>query len=85
MRYWRLVEAHYTRNSEPKSEQLIIRMSFQPVRCMFGPNAVDQFTPLCSFKPDWAAVVEVRGQDRIHFAIKTEGSLFSGDLRAKEQ
>ncbi len=42
-------------------------------------------TPLGSYNPDWAVVVEVDGQDRLYFVVETKGSLFSGDLRAKEQ
>ena len=42
-------------------------------------------TPLGTYNPDWAVVVEVDGQERLYFVVETKGSLFSGDLRAKEQ
>ncbi|MAY74817.1 MAG: type III restriction endonuclease subunit R [Phycisphaerae bacterium] len=42
-------------------------------------------TPLGSYNPDWAVVVEGDGQDRLYFVVETKGSLFSGDYRAKEE
>lgn len=42
-------------------------------------------TPLGSYNPDWAVVVDVNGQDRLYFVVETKSSLFSSDLRAKEQ
>jgi len=29
--------------------------------------------------------VEIDGQERLYFVVETKGSLFSGDLRAREQ
>jgi len=42
-------------------------------------------TPLGTYNPDWAVVIEIDGQDRLYFVVETKGSLFSGDLRAREQ
>lgn len=42
-------------------------------------------TPLGTYNPDWAVVVDVDGQERLYFVVETKGSLFSGDLRAREQ
>lgn len=42
-------------------------------------------TPLGTYNPDWAVVIEIDGQERLYFVVETKGSLFSGDLRAKEQ
>lgn len=41
-------------------------------------------TPLGTYNPDWAIVVEVDGKDRIYFVIETKGSLFHGDYRSTE-
>jgi type III restriction enzyme len=41
-------------------------------------------TPLGTYNPDWAVVMEVDGQDRLYLVVETKGSLFVGDLRAKE-
>ncbi|MBL4810614.1 MAG: DEAD/DEAH box helicase family protein [Phycisphaerales bacterium] len=42
-------------------------------------------TPLGTYNPDWAVVVDVDGQERLYFVVETKGSLFSSDLRAREQ
>lgn len=41
-------------------------------------------TPLGTYNPDWAILVEVDGQDRLYFVVETKGSLFSDDLRGNE-
>ena len=41
-------------------------------------------TPLGSYNPDWAIVIDDNGQDRLYFVAETKGSLFSDDLRASE-
>jgi type III restriction enzyme len=41
-------------------------------------------TPLGSYNPDWAVLVEKDGAERLYFVVETKGSLFAGDLRGKE-
>jgi type III restriction enzyme len=41
-------------------------------------------TPLGTYNPDWAVLVEVDGQERLYFVVETKGSLFDEDLRDKE-
>ena len=41
-------------------------------------------TPLGTYNPDWAVLVEVDGQERLYFVVETKGSLFAEDLRDKE-
>jgi type III restriction enzyme len=41
-------------------------------------------TPLGSYNPDWAVVVEQDGAARLYFVVETKGSLFLDDLRGKE-
>ncbi|WEL54936.1 DEAD/DEAH box helicase family protein [Pseudomonas kermanshahensis] len=42
-------------------------------------------TPLGSYNPDWAILVEQDGAERLYFVIETKGSLFNDDLRPIEQ
>jgi type III restriction enzyme len=42
-------------------------------------------TPLGSYNPDWAVLVERDGEERLYFVVETKGSLLTGDLRAAEQ
>jgi type III restriction enzyme len=42
-------------------------------------------TPLGSYNPDWAVLVEQDGADRLYFVVETKPSLFGIDLRAYEQ
>ncbi len=42
-------------------------------------------TPLGSYNPDWAVVVERDGQDKLYFVIETKGSLMALDLRTGER
>jgi type III restriction enzyme len=42
-------------------------------------------TPLGSYNPDWAVLVEMDGQQRLFFVIESKGSLFSDALRPIEQ
>lgn len=42
-------------------------------------------TPLGSYNPDWAVLVERDGGQRLYFVIETKSSLFTGDLRDKEK
>lgn len=42
-------------------------------------------TPLGSYNPDWAILVEQDGAERLYFVVETKGSLFDDDLRPIEQ
>src|SRR2546422_10061221 len=41
-------------------------------------------TPLGTYNPDWAVLVEKDGRERLYFVIETKSSLFTDDLRDKE-
>ena len=41
-------------------------------------------TPLGSYNPDWAVLVEDDGKEKLYFVVETKGSLFEEDLRGKE-
>ncbi len=41
-------------------------------------------TPLGSYNPDWAVLVEDDGQEKLYFVVETKGSLWWDDLRHKE-
>ena len=41
-------------------------------------------TPLGSYNPDWAVLVEEDGAERLYFVVETKSSLFTDDLRDKE-
>ena len=41
-------------------------------------------TPLGTYNPDWAVLVQVDGAERLFFVVETKGSLFADDLRDKE-
>ncbi len=41
-------------------------------------------TPLGTYNPDWAVLVEVDGAERLYFVVETKSSLFDEDLRDKE-
>jgi len=41
-------------------------------------------TPLGSYNPDWAVLVEHDGEERWYFVVETKSSLFPDDLRNKE-
>lgn len=41
-------------------------------------------TPLGTYNPDWAVLIEKDGAERLYFVVETKGSLFAGDLRDKE-
>ncbi len=41
-------------------------------------------TPLGSYNPDWAVLVEISGEERLYFVVETKGSLFVDDLRDQE-
>ena len=42
-------------------------------------------TPLGSYNPDWAVLVEMDEQERLYFVVETKGNLFSDALRPTEQ
>jgi type III restriction enzyme len=41
-------------------------------------------TPLGPYNPDWAVLVEKDGAERLYFVVETKSSLFTDDLRDKE-
>ncbi len=41
-------------------------------------------TPLGSYNPDWAVLIEVDRVERLYFVVETKGSLYSEDLRGTE-
>jgi type III restriction enzyme len=41
-------------------------------------------TPLGTYNPDWAVLVEKDGAERLYFVVETKSSLFTEDLRVKE-
>jgi type III restriction enzyme len=41
-------------------------------------------TPLGTYNPDWAILVEKDGDERLYFVVETKSSLFTDDLRDKE-
>ena len=41
-------------------------------------------TPLGSYNPDWAVMVEKDGEERLYFVVETKSGLFADDVRAKE-
>ncbi len=42
-------------------------------------------TPLGSYNPDWAVLIEKDGAERLYFVVETKSGLFSDDLRNKER
>ena len=41
-------------------------------------------TPLGSYNPDWAVLIENDGTERLYFVVETKGSILAEDLRKKE-
>ena len=41
-------------------------------------------TPLGSYNPDWAVLIDSDRGERLYFVVETKGSLFAGDLRSVE-
>lgn len=41
-------------------------------------------TPLGTYNPDWAVLIEDEGQERLYFVVETKGSGWWDDLRHKE-
>ncbi|NLC10560.1 MAG: hypothetical protein GX782_11435 [Gammaproteobacteria bacterium] len=42
-------------------------------------------TPLGSYNPDWAILIDKDGTNRLYFVVETKSSLFTEDLRLAEQ
>lgn len=42
-------------------------------------------TPLGSYNPDWAILIDKDGTDRLYFVVETKSSLFTEDLRRGEE
>ncbi|AUD80072.1 type III restriction endonuclease subunit R [Kangiella profundi] len=42
-------------------------------------------TPLGTYNPDWAVLIEVDGKDKLYFVVETKGSLFTDALRPMEK
>lgn len=41
-------------------------------------------TPLGTYNPDWAVLVELDGAEHLYFVVETKGGVFASDLRDKE-
>lgn len=41
-------------------------------------------TPLGSYNPDWAVLIDSEAGERLYFVVETKGSLFTSDLRTTE-
>jgi type III restriction enzyme len=48
------------------------------------PGWFKVLTPLGTYNPDWAVLVEKDGRERLYFVVETKSSLFTDDLRDKE-
>lgn len=48
------------------------------------PNWFKLPTPLGSYNPDWAILVENNGAEQLYFVVETKSSLFVDDIRDKE-
>lgn len=48
------------------------------------PNWFKIGTPLGSYNPDWAVVIDKGGEEKFCFVIETKGSIVPEDLRPKE-
>ena len=42
-------------------------------------------TPLGSYNPDWAVLIEKDDEDRLYFVVESKGSLFTEELRDSEE
>ena len=42
-------------------------------------------TPLGSYNPDWAVLIEKDNQEKLYFVVESKGSLFTEDLRDSEE
>lgn len=48
------------------------------------PNWFKVPTPLGTYNPDWAVLVEKNGEERLYFVVETKSSLFDDDIRERE-
>lgn len=48
------------------------------------PGWFKVLTPLGTYNPDWAVLVEKDGAERLYFVVETKSSLFTDDLRDRE-
>jgi type III restriction enzyme len=48
------------------------------------PSTFVIYTPLGSYNPDWAVLVENEGVETLFFVVETKGSIDQKDLRLKE-
>lgn len=48
------------------------------------PNWFKVPTPLGTYNPDWAVLLNTDGRQRLYFVVETKSSLFTDDLRNKE-
>jgi type III restriction enzyme len=42
-------------------------------------------TPLGSYNPDWALLLQQDGEERLYFVVETKPGLFTDDVRTREQ
>lgn len=49
------------------------------------PNFFKIDTPLGSYNPDWAVLIEKDDEEKLYFVVESKGSLFTDDLRPTEQ
>ena len=42
-------------------------------------------TPLGSYNPDWAVLIDSDEGERLYFVVETKGSVLAGDLRGVER
>ena len=42
-------------------------------------------TPLGTYNPDWAVLVETDGAERLYFVVETKGGLFKEDLARRKR
>ena len=48
------------------------------------PNWFKINTPLGTYNPDWAVLIEKENEERLYFVVESKGSLFTDDLRDTE-
>ena len=48
------------------------------------PGWFKVLTPLGTYNPDWAVLVDKNGEERLYFVVETKSTLFTDDLRYKE-
>jgi type III restriction enzyme len=65
------------------ADQLEKNMAFKVYAKLPGWFTVP--TPLGSYNPDWAVLMEKDGEERVYFVVETKSGLFADDLRLKER